>query len=113
MATSKKGAFKSAPTADAAHSHDELNAKIASLEKKVVDLESKLAGVLNSVNTLSEVKNELEEAKAKLGSEVKELKENAKSWMTKQKESIDTNGDGKIDMEEIYKYVSHRMGRRR
>ena len=113
MAVSKKAASsKAAPKADAGHSHDEANAKIASLEKKVADLESKLAGILASVEALAQVKGDLDEAKAKLGSEVKELKENAKSWVTKQKEAMDTNNDGKLDFEEIYSYVCRRMNSR-
>ena len=117
MAVSKKAASsKAAPKADAGHSHDEANAKIASLEKKVADLESKLAGVLASVEALAQVKGDLdalsskyEAGKEKLGAEVKELKENAKSWATKQKEAMDSNSDGKIDFEEIYSYVFRRM----
>jgi len=112
MATSKKGAFKSAPKADAGHSHDEANAKIASLEKKVADLESKLAGVLASVEALAQLKGDLdalsskyEAGKAKIGSEVQELKEKAKSW----KEKADVNNDGKVDLEEVYSYVVRRF----
>ena len=85
------------------------DAKIEALEKKILDLESKLLGVLASVEALAQVKSDLDEAKEKLGSEVKELKENAKSWMTKQKEAIDSNKDGKVDFEEIYSYIYRRM----
>jgi predicted nucleic acid-binding Zn-ribbon protein len=113
MAVSKKGGFKSASKTtaqvDTGHNHDELNAKIVSLESKVLDLESKLAGVLASVETLAEVKNDLEEAKVKISSEVKELRDNAKSWTDKTKEAMDTNNDGKIDMEEIYSYIWRRL----
>jgi chromosome segregation ATPase len=120
MAVSKKGGFKSTPKteakADSGHSHDELNAKIASLEKQVANLEGKLAGVLASVEAIAQVKNDLdalsskyEAGKEKLGAEVKELKENAKSWATKQKEAMDSNKDGKVDFEEIYSYVFKRM----
>ena len=113
MAVSKKGGLKSTPKttakADTGHSHDELNAKIASLEKQVANLEGKLAGVLASVETLAQVKSDLEEAKANLGSEVKELRENAKSWTAKAKETLDANNDGKIDLEEIYSYVARRF----
>ena len=117
MAVSKKGGFKSTPKTTAKteteHSHDELNAKIASLEKQVANLEGKLAGVLASVETLAQVKSDLEEAKSKLGSEVKELRENAKSWVTKQREATDSNKDGKVDLEEIWNYVHWQMNRRR
>ena len=113
MAVSKKAASsKAAPKADAGHSHEELDAKIASLEKKVLDLEGKLAGVLASVEALAQVKNDLDEAKEKIGSEVKELQENAKSWITKKKEAMDANSDGKVDFEEIYSYVVRRMNSR-
>tara|TARA_Y100000593_G_scaffold37696_1_gene73099 strand:+ start:311 stop:721 length:411 start_codon:yes stop_codon:yes gene_type:complete len=90
------------------HSHADLESKIASLESKVEALEGKLAKVLASIEALAQVKKDLDEVKAKLGSEVKELRENAKSWVTKQKEAIDTNQDGKIDFEEIYEYVKWR-----
>jgi len=113
MAVSKKGGFKSTPQASAeaatGHDHSALNAKIASLEKKVADLEGKLRSVLASVDALSQVKIDLKEAKAKIGSEVKELRENAKSWSTKTREAMDTNNDGKIDMEEIYGYIWRRL----
>ena len=109
MAVSKKAASsKAAPKADAGHSHDEANAKIASLEKKVADLESKLAGVLASVEALAQVKGDLDEAKTKISAEVSELKEKAKSW----KEKADTNNDGKLDFEEIYSYVFRRWNSR-
>ena len=61
------------------------------------------------LHTASKLKAELDEAKLKLGSEVKELQENAKSWITKQKEAADTNNDGKIDKEEFYAYVFRRL----
>ena len=92
------------------HSHADLESKIVSLESKVAALEGKLAAVLTSVEALAQVKNDLDEAKAKLTSEVKELRENAKSWVTKQKEAIDTNNDGQLDFNEIYNYISFRSG---
>jgi len=110
MAVSKKAASsKAAPKADAGHSHDEANAKIASLEKKVADLESKLAGVLASVEALAQVKSDLDEAKIKIGAEVSDLKEKAKSW----KQKADVNNDGQLSLQEIYSYVVKRMNRRR
>ena len=42
----------------------------------------------------------------------KELRENAKSWTTKAKETLDANNDGKIDLEEIYSYVARRFASR-
>ena len=50
----------------------------------------------------------MDEAKLKLGAEVNELKEKAKSW----KEKADTNNDGKLDFEELYSYVYKRMNDR-
>ena len=87
----------------------ELASNLKSLEKKIESLESKLAGLIEGIEAASKLKAELDEAKLKLGSEVKELKENAKSWLTKQKEAIDSNNDGKVDLEEIYSYVRRRM----
>ena len=97
------------------HSHEALEAKVASIEVKISNLEAKLKGILSSIEALAQVKEELdtlasqvESGKAKLGAEVQELKENAKSWVTKKKEAMDTNNDGKIDFEEIYEYVWNR-----
>ena len=59
--------------------------------------------------TLTVNKGASDEAKLKLGSEVKELQENAKSWAQKTKENIDTNNNGKIDFEEIYSYIFRRF----
>jgi len=70
------------------------DAKIASLEKEVSELKSQLAGLLAASDAIDAVK-----------SEVSELKEKAKSW----KEKADTNNDGKLDFEEIYKYVYRRF----
>ena len=107
MAVSKKAApSKAAPKADAGHSHNELNAKIASLEKKVAELENQLGGLGDAVESLT---NSYNAGKEKLVSEVNELKENAKSWATKKKEAMDTNNDGKVDLEEVYRYVYTRL----
>ena len=103
---------KSAPKAKAPEPKEDCCAKcdvkIADLEKKVSDLESKLKGLLEGIEAASKLKAELDEAKLKLGSEVKELQENAKSWVQKTKESMDADGDGKIDFEEVYSYVYNR-----
>ena len=107
MAVSKSKAAskaKAAPKADA-ECCAKCEADIKSLEKKIESLESKLAGLIEGIEAASKLKSELDEAKLKLGAEVKELKENAKSWLTKTKESMDSNGDGKVDLEEIYSYV--------
>ena len=113
MAVSKSKAAsaskaKAAPKADA-ECCAKCEADIKSLEKKIESLESKLAGLIEGIEAASKLKAELDEARLKLGSEVKELKENAKSWLTKQKEAIDSNNDGKVDLEEIYSYVRRRM----
>ena len=104
---------KSAPKAKAPEAKEDCCAKcdvkIADLEKKVSDLESKLKGLLEGIEAASKLKAELDEAKLKLGSEVKELQENAKSWAQKTKENIDTNKNGKIDFEEIYSYIFRRF----
>ena len=109
MAVSKSKAAsaskaKAAPKADA-ECCAKCEADIKSLEKKIESLESKLAGLLEGIETASKLKAELDEAKLKLGSEVNELKENAKSWVTKTKEAVDSNKDGKIDFEEVYSYI--------
>lgn len=109
MAVSKKAASsKAAPKAD---SNDcaKCDAKIEALEKEVSALKSQLAGVLASVEALTQVKSDLDEAKAKIGAEVNELKEKAKSW----KEKADTNSNGKLELEEIWNYVYRRLNRRR
>ena len=83
--------------------------QIAVLKGQIAGLESKLQGLLAGIEAASKLKADLDEAKLKLGSEVKELQENAKSWITKQKEAADTNSDGKIDKEEFYAYVFRRL----
>ena len=111
MAVSKGRAApkaKAAPKADA-ECCAKCEADIKSLEKKIEGLESKLAGLLEGIEAASKLKSELDEAKLKLGSEVKELQENAKSWVTKQKEAMDANNDGKIDLNEVYAYVWGRL----
>ena len=62
----------------------------------------------NIVDAIDYFEAELDEAKLKLGAEVSELKEKAKSW----KEKADSNKDGKLDFEEIYTYVRKRMSSR-
>jgi len=107
ISNSKKAAApkaKAAPKADA-DCCVKCDAKIASLEKKVVALESSLKSVLEAIDAASKVKSELDEAKAKLSAEVSELKEKAKSW----KEKADTNSDGKVDLKEMWTYISERM----
>ena len=107
---------KSAAKAKAPEAKDDCCAKcevdIADLKKQVSGLESKLKGLLEGIEAASKLKADLDEAKLKLGSEVKELQENAKSWAQKTKESMDSNKDGKIDFEEIYSYVARRMSSR-
>ena len=108
MAVSKKAASsKAAPKAD---SNDcaKCDAKIEALEKEVSALKSQLAGVLASVEALTQVKSDLDEAKAKISAEVNELKEKAKSW----KQKADTNNDGQLSLQEIYEYVRRRMSSR-
>ena len=74
------------------------------METKYADLENKLKGLLDGIEAASKLKNELDEAKLKLSAEVRELQEKAKGW----KEKADTNGDGKVDFEEIYSYIRRR-----
>jgi len=109
MAVSKN---KAAPKAKAAPKVEvdkcaECCAKIVSLEKEVSELKSQLAGLLDGINAASKLKAELDEVKSKLGTEVNELKEKAKSW----KEKADTNKDGKVDFEEIFQYIKRRQSR--
>ena len=103
---------KSAAKAKAPEAKDDCCAKcevdIADLKKQVSDLESKLKGLLDGIDAASKLKVELDEAKLKLGAEVNELKEKAKSW----KEKADTNNDGKVDFEEVYAYVRRRLSSR-
>ncbi len=108
MAVSKKAASSKAAPKAASDNCAKCDAKIEALEKKILDLESKLAGVLSSVSALAQVKNDLDEAKSKIGAEVQELKERAKSW----KEKADKNNDGKLDFEEVYAYVKRRLSSR-
>ena len=84
------------------------DAKIADLDAKVADLENKLKGLLEGIEAASKIKNELDEAKLKLGSEVNELKEKVKGW----KEKADTNQDGSVDFEEVYAYIRKRLSSR-
>lgn len=100
---------EAAKTEHDGHCHEELDAKIAALEGKVSDLEKKLKGLLDGIEAASKLKNELDEAKLKIGKEVQELQEKAKSW----KEKADTNQDGQLSLGEIYDYVIRRMNRRR
>jgi chromosome segregation ATPase len=81
------------------------DAKIEVLQNKVASLEASLKGVLEAISKAAKVKSELDEAKAKLGAEVNELKEKAKSWA----EKADTNSDGKLDLEEMWVYISERV----
>lgn len=107
---------KSAAKAKAPEAKDDCCTKcevdIADLKKQVSDLESKLKSVLEGIEAASKLKADLDEAKLKLGAEVSELKENAKSWAQKTKEKLDTNKNGKVDFEEIYGYVARRMSSR-
>ena len=68
---------KSAAKAKAPAAKDDCCAKcevdIADLKKQVSDLESKLKGLLEGIEAASKLKADLDEAKLKLGSEVKEL----------------------------------------
>lgn len=95
---------EAAKTEHDGHCHEELDAKITALEGKVSDLEKKLKGLLDGIEAASKLKNELDEAKSKLGKEVQELQEKAKSW----KEKADTNNDGSLSFEEIWEYITLR-----
>ena len=104
----KKGTSKAKAPAAAESKEDgcaKCDAKIEAVELKIADLEKKLKGLLDGIDAASKLKAELDEAKLKLGAEVNELKEKAKSW----KEKADTNNDGKVDLQEIYAYVWKRM----
>jgi len=110
-AKSAKATAETVETPAAATSEDccaKCDSKIADLDSKVADLEKKLKGLLDGIEAASKLKNELDEAKLKLSSEVNELKEKAKSW----KEKADTNGDGSLDWEELFRYVSERRSGR-
>ena len=107
----KKGTSKAKAPAAAESKADscaKCDAKIEAVELKIADLEKKLKGLLDGIDAASKLKAELDEAKLKLGAEVNELKEKAKSW----KEKADTNNDGKLDFEEIYAYVRRRLNSR-
>ena len=108
MAVSKKAATSKAAPKAASDNCAKCDAKIAALEKKIESLESKLKGLLDGIEAASKLKADLDEAKLKLGAEVNELKEKAKSW----KEKADTNNDGSVDFEEIYSYVYKRFNNR-
>jgi len=109
MAISKKAASSKAAPKASVDKCAECCDKIASLEKQVAELESQLGGLGDALASLTSNYNA---GKEKLVSEVNELRENAKSWVTKQKEAMDSNNDGKIDFEEIYSYVFKRFGSR-
>ena len=107
----KKGTSKAKAPVAAESKEDccgKCDAKIEVVELKIADLEKKLKGLLDGIDAASKLKAELDEAKLKLGSEVNELKEKAKSW----KEKADTNNDGKVDFEEVYGYVRRRLSSR-
>ena len=112
MATRKSASRAKAAKAEekvevAAASEDccaKCDSKIAALETKYADLEKKLKGLLDGIEAASKLKAELDEAKLKLSAEVKELREKAETW----KEKADTNGDGKVDFEEVYSYIRRR-----
>ncbi len=108
----KKGTSKSKASAAAPEAKEnacaKCDAKIEAVELKIADLEKKLKGLLDGIDAASKLKAELDEAKLKLGAEVNELKEKAKSW----KEKADTNKDGKVDFQEIYAYVWKKMNGR-
>ncbi len=82
--------------------------KIEAVSQSVAALESKLKGILEGIEAASKLKAELDEAKLKLAAEVNELKEKAKSW----KEKADTNNDGSLDWEELFRYVTERKSGR-
>ena len=105
----KAQAIEEKPKAEVPECCKSCEADIAELKGQIAGLESKLQGLIAGIEAASKLKAELDEAKVKLGSEVKELQENAKSWASKQKEAADTNGDGKLDFEEIYSYVWKRL----
>ena len=105
----KSEAVEETPQAEVPECCKSCDEEIAKLKGQIAGLESKLQGLIAGIEAASKLKSELDEAKLKLGSEVKELQENAKSWVAKQKEAADSNNDGKLDFEEIYSYVWHRM----
>ena len=104
MAIGKKsnfGAKKPAAKPEAktdTHSHAELEAKVAALEAKVAELEANTKLLADAADGVDKVKVE-----------IKELQENAKSWASKKKEAMDVNQDGKVDFNEIYRYVWNRL----
>ena len=106
MAVSKKAASSKAAPKAGSNDCAKCDAKIEALEKKVAELENQLGGLGDAVESLT---NSYNAGKDKLVSEVNELKENAKSWATKKKEAMDTNNDGKVDLEEVYRYVYTRL----
>ena len=108
MAVSKKAATSKAASKAGSDNCAKCDAKIAALEKKIESLESKLKGLLDGIEAASKLKADLDEAKLKLGAEVSELKEKAKSW----KEKADTNNDGKLDLDEVWTYISNRINGR-
>jgi len=108
MAVSKKAASSKAAPKAGSDDCAKCDAKIEALEKEVSALKSQLAGVLASVEALAQVKSDLDDAKAKISAEVGELREKAKSW----KEKADANKDGKLDFEELYRYVWLRFNSR-
>ena len=105
----KTEAVEETPKAEAPECCKSCDEEIAKLKGQIAGLENKLQGLIAGIEAASKLKAELDEAKLKLGSEVKELQDNAKSWATKQKEAADTNGDGELDFEEIYSYVWSRL----
>ena len=104
MAVSKKAATSKAAPKAASDNCAKCDAKIAALEKKIESLESKLKGLLDGIEAASKLKADLDEAKLKLGAEVNELKEKAKSW----KEKADTNNDGSLSLSEVWEYITLR-----
>ena len=109
ISKAKAEAVEETPKAEVPECCKSCDEEIAKLKGQIAGLESKLQGLIAGIEAASKLKGELDEAKLKLGSEVKELQENAKSWVAKQKEAADTNNDGKVDFEEIYSYVYNRL----
>ena len=97
MAIAKKSTAKAKTSANV-HSHGDLEKKIAALEAKVAQLEKNNKVLADAVSAVESIK-----------SDIGNLKEQAKSSLQKMKEAMDSNGDGIVDSEEIYKYVLRRL----
>lgn len=108
MARKKTTKTEEEAVEEVTHTHADLEARVAKLE----EANELLLETVETMKAVVALKDDLAKAKEALGGDISELQSVAKELLNKVGKKMDSNSDGEVDFDEIYRYIRKRMASR-